>query len=122
MNFDPAWSNRISARDLEFHGKWVWGTSSEAGAWAEYAYEGSTIRWIGHRSDEGGMAEVSIDGRVVGKVDQFSQAADSHVSWEQSGLSPGRRTIRITVLSEKNPASRGNLINIEGLSTSQTVP
>jgi DUF1680 family protein len=120
--FDPAWSNRISARDLEFHGKWVWGTSSEAGAWTERAFEGSTIRWIGRRSDEGGTAQVSIDGRVVGEVDQFSQAADSHVSWERSGLNPGRHTIRITVLSGKNPASRGNLINIEALGTSQAAP
>ncbi|MDM8006035.1 MAG: glycoside hydrolase family 127 protein [Phycisphaerae bacterium] len=115
MYLDPKWSNRISARDFTYDGKWVWGMSSEAGAWAECAFTGSTVGWMGHRSDDGGRAEVMIDGRVAATVDQFSQAPDSQISWEQTGLEPGRHTIRITILGEKHPESRGNAINIAGL-------
>lgn len=114
--FDPRWTNRVSARDFQYHGKWVWGTSSEAGAWAECSFVGSTVRWLGRRSDNSGCAEVLLDGQAVATVDQFSQNPKATVSWEQTRLSPGRHTIRIRVLAEKNPASGGNLIIIEGLS------
>ncbi len=115
MYFDPAWSKRISTRDFEFHGKWVWGTSSEPGAWAERRFQGTAVRWLGHRGDDAGQAEVMLDGQAMGVVDQYSQPPDSHVSWERTGLSPGEHTIRITVRPEKHPASKGNIINIEGL-------
>src|SRR5262249_22958790 len=55
---------RISHRDVRFEGKWNDGGafrfSNQIDATAECEFEGTGIRWLGRRFDDGGRAEISI--------------------------------------------------------------
>ncbi len=84
------------------------------GATAEYAFEGTGVRWMGRKFDDAGKARVTIDGRDVGVVDQYGPGRGLPFSWEHRGLAPGKHTIRITVLDQKAEASKGLFINVTG--------
>ena len=87
----------------------------------EYPFTGSSVRWTGFRFEDGGKAEVRIDGAVVGVVDQYGPArrpmnppvgAAIPFEWKHSGLAPGNHTLTIRTLPEKNSASTGNRITV----------
>ena len=86
--------------------------TNESGASFESAFEGSAVIWDGQRFDDAGLAEVMIDGERAALVDQYSPARGLPFSWERKGLQPGRHTIRITVLGQRNPNSKGQWINV----------
>jgi DUF1680 family protein len=99
---------------------WFWFTST-AGAVIEYPFTGPSIRWTGFRFDDGGKAEVRIDGEVVDTVDQFGPAitpANPPVgpalpfAWSRTQLAPGRHKLTIRALSDRNPASKGYRITV----------
>ena len=94
---------------MTFHGQWNeggqfrWG--NEVGSFAGATFEGTGVKWIGWKFDDAGIAEVSIDGNAVAKVDQYGPGRGLPFDWSFSGLASGKHTIRITLLEEKNPAS-----------------
>ncbi len=55
---------------------------------------------------------MSIDGKVEEKVDMYIPARGLAFTWERCGLQPGKHTIRIKLLDEKNPAAKDRFINI----------
>ena len=87
----------------------------QPGSSAEYAFEGTGIRWIARRYDDAGKAEVIIDGKVVDTVDLYDPGRDVPWKWEKAGLAPGKHVIGIRLLDDKNPASKDHYINIIGL-------
>jgi DUF1680 family protein len=98
-------------------------TADKVGASTEYAFEGTGIRWHGFRFQDGGTAEVTIDGKAVGVVDQYGAAqlpASPPVGpalpfdWAYKRLAAGKHTLKIQTLSEKNEASKGHRITIAG--------
>ena len=117
--FDPkhAWT-RLSLSDLKFSEGWtqVGGGDMEittkVGAYVEHTFKGIGIRWIGRKFDDAGTCEVSIDGKAVASVDQYDPVRDTPFRYEVRELPPGRHTIRLTLLEEKNPASRDRYANV----------
>jgi hypothetical protein len=104
--FGPQWKK---SDDL-----WVAGV---AGATFEADFEAEGIAWLGKRTEDGGMARILIDGREVARVDQFAPGRGGAFEWEVRGLSAGRHTIKVQVLDEKNPASKGRSVNVRSLTT-----
>ena len=88
------------------------------------SFKGTAVEWEGQRFEISGMAEVSIDGKKVDTIDQYSYNG-VHVGrmdqrevtfrWSRSGLTKGQHTIKVRILPQKNPNSRGTDINIRGL-------
>lgn len=118
--WDPKYAGIISLHDFEFdkEGQWQWGTSSKVGAWAECEFvAGNTVRLLGRHSKEGGRAEVRLDDKVAATIDQFKQNPDAKYSWEMTGLEPGKHILRVTILPDKDPESKGNSVNVGGLET-----
>jgi len=117
--FDPEMGRRIPHTDLKFTGPWnnagVFRFSNQAGATVEGQYEGTGVRWLGNRFNDAGTAEVSIDGRVVGIVDQYGPGRNLPFDWTHRGLPPGPHTIRIRILAEKADASSDHFLNVAGL-------
>jgi hypothetical protein len=117
--FDPKhpWT-RLSLNELKFSGGWtlVGGgdmqITTKVGAYVEHSFTGNGIRWIGRNFDDAGMCEVSIDGKVVAKVDQYDPVRDKPFRYGLRDLPAGRHTIRLTLLEEKNPASRDRYANV----------
>jgi hypothetical protein len=117
--FDPKhpWT-RLSLSELKFSEGWtqVGGgdmqITTKVGAYVEHSFTGSGIRWIGRKFDDAGTCEVSIDGKTVAKVDQYDPVRDTPFRYEVRDLPAGRHTIRLTLLEEKNPASRDRYANV----------
>jgi hypothetical protein len=104
---------------ISYSGAWTvgydLGSSREPGAIADFAFTGTGISWKGDKSDEGGMAEVAIDGKAAAVIDQYDKEREARFDWKLEGLPAGRHTVRIRVLDDTNPASKGRLINIRVL-------
>jgi DUF1680 family protein len=116
---DPEMGRRIPHTDLTFTGRWnnagVFRFSNEVGATVEGQFEGTGVRWLGRRFDDAGTAEISIDGRVVGIVDQHGPGRDLPFDWSHRGLASGRHKIRIRLLAEKPRPSSDRFLNVAGL-------
>jgi hypothetical protein len=91
------------------------------GSTIEYPFNGRSIRWTGFRFEDGGQAEASIDGDVMGMVDQYGSAhmpatppvgPSLPFEWEYKGLTPGHHRLRIRTLPGKNSASKGHRITV----------
>ncbi len=121
MYFDPQhpWTRRDPA-ELPSSGGWSLNltgdllTTTNIGSFLEYPFTGSRIRWVGRMFDDAGCCEVRIDDKALSVVDQYDSVRDRPFRYEITGLSEGRHTIRITLLPEKNPASKDRKANIGG--------
>jgi len=117
--FDPKhpWT-RLSLSELKFSEGWTllgggdMEITTKVGAYVEHTFTGSGIRWIGRKFDDAGTCEVSIDGKAVAKVDQYDPVRDTPFRYEVRDLPAGPHTIRLTLLEEKNPASRDRYANV----------
>jgi uncharacterized protein len=117
--FDPKhpWT-RLPLRELKFSPGWSLNLTEDmqittnVGAFVERTFTGSSIRWVGRKFDDAGKCEVSIDGKVVGTVDQYDPVRDTSFRYEIGDLPPGQHTIRLTLLAEKNAASKDRFANI----------
>ncbi len=116
---DPEMGRRIPHTDLKFSGPWndagVFRFSNQVGATVLGQFEGTGVRWLGNRFNDAGTAEVSIDGRVVGIVDQYGPGRNLPFDWTYRGLPKGPHTIRIRIRAEKAKASSNHFLNVAGL-------
>jgi len=129
MYFERANKKSVMPDNLTFHGTWKSDgnihSTDVAGNSFEGMFEGTVLVWEGLRKNDAGIARVVIDGKEVAEIDQYGYT-DVHVGrqdqrevpfrWSISGLEGGEHTIKVTALSKKNPASKGNKINVSELS------
>ena len=116
-DYDPA---------ILFRGDWVKeagvkgpirGTTTHAddpGSKISVAFDGTALNWLHAMGPNYGIAEVTIDGRPQKPVDLYWRAID----WQHKAVfccfPPGRHLAVIRSTAEKNPASTGNRIDIDG--------
>ena len=123
LYLDPATLRTVPFRRMRRGGQWhdgerfLW--SNEAGAWMEGTFAGDGVKLIGWAFDDAGRAEVKIDGKVVGKIDQYGPGRDLPWTWKIDGLGAGPHTLRVTVLREKRDASKDSYVNVGGLELSK---
>jgi hypothetical protein len=73
--------------------------STVAGATATFQFSGTSVTWIGARSDDGGTAEVSVDGGPVRQISLVSRPNEKHtpvVTLHDLGAGQHTLTIRVT--------------------------
>jgi DUF1680 family protein len=101
LAFSPGWKHfgEMSATDAK-------------NAFVELPFEGESLVWKGQRFDDAGKARVTIDDKEIAVVDQYGPGRNLPFSWESGKLAPGRHRVRLTLLDEKNPASKGRWINL----------
>jgi len=91
--------------------------SSTAGAFAQNStgLAGSTVAWVSTTGPDRGMASVSVDGGPAQTVDLYSPTLQpATIVWQATNLgSINPHTIKVTVLSTRNPASAGNKVDID---------
>ena len=109
---------RKSWEGVRFSAGWAdfvrWRTTTAPGATVEYSFEGAGVRVLGLEYDDAGRAQVHIDGREVGVIDEYGPVRGVPAHWDFGGLAPGPHTIRLTVLAEANPKSKGRYFNVAG--------
>ena len=93
-------------------------TSSEKGAEASVGFVGTGAVITGPYLPTGGKAEVYLDGKLDRIIDVYpdenSTKADEAV-WHAFGLKNTRHTLRLVVLGEPYPGSKGADISLDGL-------
>lgn len=91
--------------------------STQAGATMSVTFTGTAVQWIGPKNNNGGIADVSIDGTDEGTVDTYTAAGKQfqQVLFSKSGLSSGSHTLTITVTGNQNPASSADTIVVDAI-------
>jgi uncharacterized protein len=118
LYLDPAAARYVPHKAAKYRKAWndcaQFHFTDVVGATAEYTFEGTGIRWEGFKFDDGGRTEVSIDGKVVGAVDQYGPGRGLPFEWTSPKLKPGKHTIRLKLLEKSTPPSKDHFINIAG--------
>jgi hypothetical protein len=118
LYFDPNDGKDPADQRVQYKARWGQSKNSRfsnsVGAIARYTFYGTGIRWLGAKFDNAGRAEVTIDGKVVGVVDQYGPGIALPFDWSIKDLKLGRHTIQLRVLEEKLPESKDRFVNIGG--------
>ena len=101
---------RFSAGWTDFN---QWQTASTPGASVEHTFEGTAVRVHGFHYDDGARGQVEIDGKPAGVLDEYGPIRGEPAQWDFTGLSPGSHTLKLIVLPESNPKSKGRFLNLE---------
>jgi hypothetical protein len=78
--------------------------STIAGARATFTFSGTSVRWLGERGFDTGVARVSVDGSFVAQVDTRTPLQEEYQSalFSATGLTPGSHTLTIEVIGRNN--------------------
>jgi ADP-ribosylglycohydrolase len=88
--------------------------ASVAGAEATLAFEGTGVAIVGRCVQDGGRADVFLDGQRAGEIDAWiPKGTNDNDYWHVTGLAPGRHLIRLVTRGDKDARSTGNKIEIE---------
>ena len=93
-------------------------SSSERGAEVSIMFQGTGAIVVGSYLPNGGKAEVYLDGKLERAVDVYSDEASSkgdEAVWHAFKLKSGNHTLRLVVLGEPYPGSKGADIAINDL-------
>jgi len=83
-------------------------------------FSGSRIAWIGPRFSSYGRADIYLDGVYQATVSQYAASvAHRQVIWSMEGLAPGRHVLTIKVLGQKDAASRGTIVAVDGFTAAE---
>jgi hypothetical protein len=91
-------------------------SSSLAGSTASLSsgFSGTGIALVSNLGPDRGIAEITLDGAVVGTVDLYSPTLQAgQVVWSIASLPSGAHTIKVTVLGTHNPASSGTRVDVD---------
>jgi beta-galactosidase GanA len=106
-------NSNYTAGDYDSTESW----STQAGATMSVTFTGTAVQWIGAKNNNGGIADVSIDGSQVATVDTYAAAGKEfqQVLFSQTGLSAGSHTLTITVTGNENSASSAATVVIDAI-------
>ena len=85
-----------------------------AGDQATLAFEGTGVAIVGTMSQEGGRADVYLDGAKAGEIDAWiPERTNDDDYWHFTGLAHGPHTVRIVVRGDADGRSKGRLVQLE---------
>jgi hypothetical protein len=81
---------------------------------ATFTFTGTSVRWIGFRGPQTGIALVFMDGSLVAQVDTYSPSEEAKaVIYTVDGLEHRRHWMWIEVTGLKNAASRDSIVVVD---------
>ncbi len=84
------------------------------GAVTTFRFSGTGTALVGDMTQDGGMADVWLDGKPAGEIDAYiPERTHDNTLWYVFGLAPGPHELRIVLKNTANPASKGRAISIE---------
>ena len=79
----------------------------------DLTFDGTGVAIVGRCSQEGGRADVFLDGKKVGEVDAWiPKNTSDNDYWHVSGLRAGKHSVRIVVRPTPTPDRSGKKIQI----------
>jgi hypothetical protein len=106
---DPAWS---------WQGNWTQDAetriSRSSGDEATLRFRGVAVAVVGRLTQEGGRADVYLDGKKMGVADAYIvERTHDNALWHIYGLKSGDHVLRMVTTGTADPRSKGNLIAID---------
>ncbi|WP_162606325.1 alpha-L-fucosidase [Jiangella asiatica] len=90
--------------------------SREAGDTATFTFTGNAVELRASVGPDQGIATVGIDGAEPQAVDLYrAEAGRNQTVFEQDALEPGPHTLTVEVTGERNAASTGSWVTLDGL-------
>jgi len=91
--------------------------TSESGAAAEFKFNGNQVRLISCADENGGLADVYMDGRkqLVGIDFWNPRLINGQTLYYKNGLAEGEHTLKIVAQGAGNPYSKGKAVYIDGI-------
>jgi membrane-associated phospholipid phosphatase len=112
ITYSPGW---IQGNRDKPYSEGTAAVSTTSGAQATFTFTGTSVRWIGARGPQTGIARVILDGVVV--ADSLDTYAPTEVPqttvFTSPGLAAGSHTLTIEVTGLNNPASAGASIVVD---------
>ena len=113
----PAWSWKGGWTTQTLKNEWSsWKVRQAGGAGDEatLAFEGTGVAIVGTMSQEGGRADVYLDGAKAGEIDAWiPERTNDNDYWHVTGLANGPHTVRIVVRGDADARSKGRAIRLE---------
>ncbi len=114
---DPAWEwkGQWSRRTYEHPwGDWEAMRTTEAGSEAAFSFEGTGVAILGDMTQEGGRADVFLDGEKSTYVLDawIPERTHDNDCWHVTGLEAGEHTVRIVVRDDADERSEGQEIRV----------
>jgi hypothetical protein len=113
----PAWSWKGAWKAETLKNEWSsWKVRQAGGAGDEatLAFEGTGVAIVGTMGQEGGRADVYLDGAKAGEIDAWiPERTNDNDYWHVTGLANGPHTVRLVVRSEADARSNGRAIRLE---------
>ena len=109
VTYSGSWHSNASS----FHSGGDARLAMESGARASFTFAGTGVRWIGHRDEWSGMANVYIDGALEAVVDAFGPSQHQQVLFTRMGLANGPHTLEVEPATQRNPLSGGNWVWVD---------
>jgi hypothetical protein len=118
VEFDqPAWSWKGGWTAETVKNPWSsWKVRQAGGAGDEatLAFDGTGVAIVGTMSQEGGRADVYLDGAKAGEVDAWiPERTNDNDYWHVTGLSNGPHTVRLVVRGDADARSKGRAVCLE---------
>jgi len=78
------------------------------------SFTGCAISLVGRYSQEGGKADIYLDGEKAGEIDAYIvERTNDNDLWHAYDLKPGKHTLRIVPRSDADNRSKGKKLVIE---------
>lgn len=86
----------------------------DTGAYAQFTFTGTSIRWIATRAYNRGITDVYIDNVFITKVDMYGPGEVCQTTmFEADALAFGSHTIKLVNTGTKNPSSSNYVIDVD---------
>jgi hypothetical protein len=114
---DPAWAWKGPFEDGVLKSSWGETRFKEAtapGAEATFAFEGTGIAIVGRCTQDGGRADVFLDGGKAGEIDAWiPKGTNDNDYWHVTDLANGPHQVRIVLRTDADARSAGKKVQIE---------
>jgi hypothetical protein len=112
FSFAGGWSgvNQAGA----FNGSMQESSTANATAQNSTPLTGTSLALVSAVGPDRGIAQITVDGAVVGTVDLYSPTFQpGQVVWSSNALNGVGHTVKVTVTTQRNPASTGNKVDVD---------
>jgi hypothetical protein len=113
----PAWAWKGGWTSQELKNEWSsWKVRQSGGAGDEatLAFDGTGVAIVGTMNQEGGRADVFLDGAKAGEIDAWIlERTNDNDYWHVTGLANGPHTVRLAVRGDSDARSKGHAILLE---------
>jgi hypothetical protein len=93
---------------------WTVKRAGGAGDEATLAFEGSGVALVGTMTQDGGRADVYLDGAKAGEIDAWiPERTNDNDYWHVTGLPNGPHSVRLVVRPDADARSKGRLLQVE---------